>query len=314
MKASASQRLPSNPLPLPAADAARGMRWLYTLVLLWLAGAAMRITVLAVPPVLPQMQRDLAMSQIDIGVLSSLPSLLFAIVAIPGAALIVRFGALPTLIGGLLVTAAGGAVRGIAPDTLILFATTFVMSAGIAVMQPALPRIVRDWAPQRVGFATAVYANGMLAAEALAASLTIPFVLPLAGGSWRWSLAFWSLPVVLIAWLLAAEGARRRAIAMPVRTATRDPQRWWPDWRDPLTWEIGLAMGCASGIYFGVNAFLPGYLTGSGRAGSVDGALAAINVSQIPATVILFFCAQRLSVKRIPYVVTGIAATVGVVG
>lgn len=314
MRASAPRRSPLDPLPLSAADAARGMRWLYTLVLLWLAGAAMRLTVLAVPPVLPQMQRGLAMSQTDIGVLSSLPSLLFAIVAIPGAALVARFGALPTLIGGLVVAAAGGAVRGLAPDTLILFATTFAMSAGIAVMQPALPRIVRDWAPRRVGFATAVYANGMLASEALAASLTIPFVLPLAGGSWRWSLAFWSLPVVLIGWLLAAEGARRRAIAEPAPAAIRGPQRWWPDWRDPLTWEIGLAMGCASGIYFGVNAFLPGYLIGSGRGGSVDGALAAINITQIPATVILFFCAQRLSVKRIPYVATGIAAAAGVIG
>ncbi|MGH8116071.1 MAG: hypothetical protein ACREPJ_01985, partial [Rhodanobacteraceae bacterium] len=84
-------------MPASAAGTARGMRWLYTLVLLWLAGAAMRITVLAVPPVLPQLQQGLDLSPTDIGVLSSLPSLLFAIVAIPGAALIARFGALPTL-------------------------------------------------------------------------------------------------------------------------------------------------------------------------------------------------------------------------
>ncbi len=286
----------------------------FTLLVLWLVGAALRVTVLAIPPVLPPLQHALGLSQAGVGVLSSLPSLVFAIAAIPGAALVARFGALPTLTGGLLLAALSGALRGISPDTLTLFAITLVMSAGIAVMQPALPRIVREWLPGRVGLATAVYSNGMLGSEALSASLTIPLVLPLAGGSWRLSLAFWSLPVLVAAWLLVREGRRRPAPAVPVRRALGGAQHWWPDWHDPLTWDLGLVMGCASGTYFGVNAFLPGYLLGSGRAGLLGEALAAINIAQIPATVILFFCAQRLCVRRLPYVVMGGLAAVGVLG
>ena len=58
---------------------------------------------------------------------------------------------------------------------------------GVAVMQPALPPLVRAWVPQRIGFATAVYTNGLIIGEILPAALTIPLVLPVLEQSWRWS-------------------------------------------------------------------------------------------------------------------------------
>ena len=77
------------------------------------------------------------------------------------------------------------------------------MAAGIAVVQPALPALVGEWFPRRPGFATAVYANGLLIGEALPAALTIPLVLPLVGGSWPASFAVWAVPVAATALLLA---------------------------------------------------------------------------------------------------------------
>jgi CP family cyanate transporter-like MFS transporter len=287
---------------------------LFTLAALWLMGAAMRVTLLAIPPVLPQLQPDLSLSQTDVGILSSLPPLLFAFMAIPGAALIARFGILRTLICGLLLTAAAGALRGISANVPVLFATTFVMSAGIAAVQPAVPSIVRAWMPQRIGFATAVYSNGMLSSEALAAALTLPFILPLVGGSWRWGLVFWSLPVILAVFLILLRDCRGRAGETQDAPAVIQTRRWWPDWRDPLTWQLGIVMGGASGVYFSVNGFLPGYLTGTGRADLITGALAALNISQIPATIILMFFAQKISTKRFPYIVTGLVAAGSVAG
>src|ERR1700693_6351841 len=164
---------------------------LTALGLLWLSGAALRTTVLAVPPLLPIIHRDLDLSETEIGVLTGLPSLLFAAAAVPGSLIIARFGARPALIAGLLVNALAAAGRGAASDVAMLFAATIAMGAGIAVMQPALPPIVRGWLPDRIGFATAVYTNGLLVGEILAVSLTLPLVLPLAGGHWRAAIAFW---------------------------------------------------------------------------------------------------------------------------
>ncbi len=56
---------------------------------------------------------------------------------------------------------------------------------GVAVMQPALPPLVRAWLPHRIGFGTAVYTNGLLVGEIIPVTLTGLLVLPLIGNSWR---------------------------------------------------------------------------------------------------------------------------------
>src|SRR6185437_4909723 len=126
------------------------------LFLLWLAGNGLRLTILAVPPILALIIQDLKLSGTEVGILNGIPVLLFALVAVPGSLLIARVGAVPALIIGLLIAAAGSALRGLAYNTLVLYAATVVMAAGIAVMQPALPPTVRQWVPKKIGFATAV--------------------------------------------------------------------------------------------------------------------------------------------------------------
>jgi CP family cyanate transporter-like MFS transporter len=48
---------------------------------LWLIGASLRVTLLAVPPVIPLIHRDLRLSETAIGALNSLPVLLLAFAA-----------------------------------------------------------------------------------------------------------------------------------------------------------------------------------------------------------------------------------------
>ena len=176
---------------------------LIPLLLLWLSGACLRLTVLATPPVIPLLHADLHLSETQIGWLSSLPPMLFAIAAVPGSLLIARFGLIPALRIGLLLTAFGGAARGAMADTTFLFASTIVMAAGVSIMQPTLPPLVRAWFPKAIGFATAVYTTGLLIGEILPAALTIPLVLPLIGNSWRLSFSVWSIPVLVTALIVA---------------------------------------------------------------------------------------------------------------
>ncbi|MDA8110531.1 MAG: MFS transporter [Betaproteobacteria bacterium] len=286
-------------------------RPLATLALLWLAGAGLRLTVLAVPPVIPLLHRDLHLSETGIGVLSSLPSLLFAAAAVPGSLLISRVGARRTLVAGLALTALAGALRGASPDTLMLFATTFLMGAGIAVMQPSLPPLARDWMPQRIGFATAVYANGLLVGEILSVSLTLPLVLPLAGGSWRLSFAACSLPVLATAMLVGWLAPRAPAAHSGARS---DGRRWWPDWRDPRTWRIGLVLGSVNALYFATNAFLPDYLHRSGHAELIGPSLTLLSVCQLPASFLMLAFAERLTGRRWPFVAVALLCLASVLG
>ena len=193
----------------PDQTGATTRRFLLCLLLLWLAGNGLRITILAVPPVIPLIRTDLGMSETQVGILTGLPPVLFAGTAILGSLLIARFGALATLIAGLVATAAGSALRGAAPDVALLYAATIIMGFGVAIMQPSLPQLVRAWLPHRIGFGTAVFTNGLLVGEILPVALTIPLLLPLIGNSWRESFVVWAVPVALIALVIALLAPRQ---------------------------------------------------------------------------------------------------------
>ncbi len=286
-------------------------RVLVSLLLLWLAGVALRLTILAVPPVIPNIHDELQLSQTEVGILNGLPPLLFALAAVPGSLLIARLGALTALVTGLLLTAIGSALRGALPNVTWLYTTTILMGIGVAVMQVTMPPMVRAWLPTRIGFATAVYTNGLLVGEILPVALMLPLVLPLAGGSWQWSFVVWSVPVALIAVLVVALAPRSSSAEV---TAVLARRKWWPDWRDGMVWRIGLMFGTANAMYFATNAFLPNYLNYTGRPELISGALTSLNVGQLPASFLLLAVAGRLERVAWPYVFSGFVGLLGVVG
>jgi len=282
-------------------------RVLLSLTLLWLAGAGLRLTVLADPPVLPFIHDDLHLSETQVGILVGLPSLLFALAAVPGSLLIARLGPVTALALGLLFDGVASGLRGAAPNALWLYAATIAMGAGIAIAQPAMPPIVRAWLPDRIGFATAVYTNGFLMGATAAAALSLPLVLPLVGGSWRLGFAAWAVPVVATAVLvpLLAPAAKR-----PGAYAVTIP-RWWPDWRSPLLWRLGILFGSNNSTYFATNAFLSDYLNANGAADLIGPALTALNVGQIPVSFALIAAAGRLQNRLWPYIVSGLGVLAG---
>jgi CP family cyanate transporter-like MFS transporter len=281
------------------------------LVLLWLSGACLRLTVLAIPPVVPLLHADLHLSETGIGWLSSLPPMLFAIAAVPGALLIARFGLVPALVTGLLLNAIGSAARAAIPDAAFLYLSTIVMAAGVSIMQPSLPPLVRAWFPSRIGFATAVYTTGLLIGEIFAAALTIPVILPMVGDSWRLSFVVWSVPVLATALLVAVCAPRLGGAGNIAPVAGR---LWWPDWKHPLIWRLGLILGSVNAIYFVANAFLPDYLTVEGRPDLVSAALTALNVGQLPAAFLMLGFAGRLVKRPWAYVATGAASLASLIG
>src|SRR5436305_1370621 len=79
--------------------------------------------------------------------------------------------------------------------------------------------------------------------------LGVPPTLPARFG-WQVALAAWAAPaaVVLAFWLIvtpASEGAGATAGA------------WLPDWRSGRMLRVGLLMGGASLVYFGMNSWIP---------------------------------------------------------
>jgi len=244
------------------------------LLLLWLGGIDLRLTMLAVPPLIPLIHRDLHLDEKAIGALVALPILMLALASVPGSLLIARLGVRGALVLGLGFVAVFSALRGV-DSTPILFSATFLMGVGVAVCQPAFPTLVREWFPTKIALATATFSNGMLIGETLPVTLTTPVgVLPLAHGDWRWAVALWSILVIAtaVAIGIAAPGRGRKLAG---------PARWWPNWLEGQALRIGLVIGMASAVYWGANAYIPDYLDQTGRHDLISPTLTALNAAQL---------------------------------
>jgi len=290
---------------LPAGNSAAGQplgRLLRLLFLLFLAGVALRMTILAMPPVIPLVHDELHMSETQVGLLVGLPLALFAVAAIPGSLLIARIGTNPALIIGMTIAGLASGARGAAIDVRTLYAATVATGFGVALMQPGMPTLVREWLPGRVGLGTIAYTAGMLIGSTVSSSLTIPVVLPLLGGSWRRDLVFWAVPAILIVPIFY--------LFAPKRSDSRQGERaiggrWWPDWSNPLTWLLGFTLGCNNSAFFSTNAFLGDYLTSLGRRDLLASAFAWLNGLQMVAPFILLLMANRFERRAWPFLTCG---------
>jgi CP family cyanate transporter-like MFS transporter len=261
--------------------------------------------VLGVPPTLPALHRAIALSYSAAGFLTSLPVLLMAAGAIPGAYLVNRVGARHAVAFGLGLITAGAALRGLLPAAATLFAFTVVLAIGIALCQPALPSLAQSWFPSRIGRAIAIYSNGLLVGEVIAASITLPLLLTPFG--WQVALAAWAIPagIVLALWLRLTppgEGARAAATA------------WLPDWRSGRTLRIGFLMGGASIVYYGMNTWVPDTLDARHAHNLIPITLFLLNAMQLPVSFGLALVGDVMLGRRWPYVAAGAGSLIGVAG
>jgi CP family cyanate transporter-like MFS transporter len=277
--------------------------------LLWLGGVGLRLTVLAVPPLLLLIQSDLHLTGTGVGILSGLPIIVFGLGALPASWLVARIGAVRTLALGLLIGGIASAMRGALLNVLVLYGATVVMSAGLAFMQTALPSLVRQWLPKQVSFGTALFSNGLLVGETLGVMLTIPFVLPLAGGSWRVALALWGVPLVLFALLTFAPAPANLNAETPTSAV-----RAWPNWRNKQVWQFGVLFGSVNATYFGTNAFVPGVLNDAGRTDLIGPVLTALNFGQLPASFALLVLSRSVERKPRPFIACGILLLLCLIG
>jgi MFS transporter, CP family, cyanate transporter len=282
--------------------------------LLWLAGFAMRVTLLVVPPVIPLVHVELGMSETQVGLLIGLPLAMFALAAVPGSLLIARVGARLAVALGLVIAAFAGAVRGAAIDVWTLYAASIVTGFGIAITQPGMPKLVHEWLPGRIARGTIIYSNGMVIGAILPPTLTIPFILPLIGGSWRHDFFLWAVPAILIAVVFFVLSPKERDHSDAGMSAIG--RLWWPDWKNPLVWLLGLAFGSNNSPFFAANAFVGDYLTSRGQADLLGPALTSLNGAQLIALVLLVLVSRWLQRRAWPFLLFGpilLAAFVGLV-
>jgi CP family cyanate transporter-like MFS transporter len=312
-------------------EAVRG-RWRVVVVcaLFTLVGINLRTVILAVPPVLPLIKRDLALSYTATGLLTSTPILLMAVAAWPAGTLAGRLGARRAVAWGLALLAAGTLLRAVWPSTVPLFIFTVLLSLGIAVGQTAMPVLARQWFPRRIGLISALFTDGLILGETIGAGLTVPVMLALLGrDAWPATFVVWGMPVVvtLALWLWLAPSAsalnagplprllpsqrgRRRDAMSPVHVSGSENVRQ-PRVR---AWQLGIVLGSASLIFFTMNGWIATYNQALQRSALTPLTLLVLNAAQLPVSFGMTPFAQRLAGRRWPFVTAGVICSMAIAG
>jgi CP family cyanate transporter-like MFS transporter len=288
-------------------------------VLIILVGFNLRSVILAVPPILPLIQHDLRLNYTAAGFLTALPVLVLAGAAWPSGLLAERIGERACVSIGLALIGGGALLRALWPTASLLFLCTLLMSLGIALAQTAVPALARRWFPTHIGLVAALFSDGLILGEAVAAGITVPLMVQMWGrDAWTATFVLWGVPVValLVLWLWLAPPLAARS-SFPARVTAQAAAK-----NDTSTVQrvrvsalhLGIMLGAGSLIYFGMNSWIASYNLALHHADLTPAALTILNVAQFPSSIGVTFFAQRLVGRRWPFVAAGFVCVIAIAG
>ncbi|MET3810573.1 CP family cyanate transporter-like MFS transporter [Arthrobacter sp. UYEF3] len=229
----------------------------------------MRGPFVAVAPVVGAMQRDLGFSPVEIGYLTGIPVLCFALAAplasLAGRKLGPEFAITLTLLGvllGVMVRSAGG-------GALVMLGTV-ILGVAITIGNIVVPLIIRrDFSPAKQGAAMGTYTAALNIGSFATSVITAPLAELL---GWRPAIAACAVFAVAAAavWVPAAGSRSYRPQAIPGTDLTRASRRPASRW---ITVALTVGFAGQAFSYYGVTAWLPSLLSDElGLAPSAAGA------------------------------------------
>lgn len=216
----------------------------------------MRGPFVAVAPVVGNMRQDLGFSPVEIGFLTGIPVLCFALAAplasLAGRKLGPEFAITLTLLGvvlGVVVRSAGG-------GALVMLGTV-ILGVAITIGNIVVPLIIRrDFSPAKQGAAMGTYTAALNIGSFVTSMVTAPLAELL---GWRPAIAACALFAVAAAavWVPAVGSRSYRPEAIPgadpTRTAGAPASRW-------ITAALTMGFAGQAFSYYGVTAWLPSLL------------------------------------------------------
>lgn len=241
------------------------------LMLMVLVGLNLRPALSSLAPLLGRITQETGLSPLAIGALTTLPVLCLGIFAPLAPWLAKRIGAEKALALALGILILGLSLRGFAALPL-LYTGTLLAGAAIGIGGTLLPALVKRELPSSADLMTGVYTTALCLGGALGAGLSIPLADLL--GSWRLSLASWSLLAILAlaAWWWNMPRTPRNLIATPDGSGMRQLLT------QPLTWQVMVLMGTQSSLAYVVFGWLPALLQTRGYSEAEAGWLMAASV------------------------------------
>lgn len=241
--------MPNSRLPLWAGRTA-------ALLGIVLVAFTLRQAVAAISPILGDIRVDMAISNIDVGLLGTLPPILFAASGFIAPRVARSIGLDGGIVLALVLMTAGHLVRACAPGFVVLLGGSIVAFAGTGIGNVLLPSIVRRYFPDRIALLTAVYACIVGVSTAVPAALAAPVA---ERSGWRFSLGIWSVTslVALVPWLLIIARERRQRLSDDVAVESPPPALVTRLWRSRVALSITAVFSTSTICTYAGFAWLP---------------------------------------------------------
>jgi len=221
-----------------------------------LVAFTLRQAVAAISPIIGDIRVDVPISNIDVGLLGTLPPILFAASGFFAPRVARSIGLDGGIVLALALMTAGHLIRAFAPGFAVLLVGSVIAFAGTGIGNVLLPSIVRRYFPDRVALLTAVYACIVGVSTALPAALAAPIA---EATSWRFSLGVWSATsiVALVPWLFVMARERRQRLSDAALTPSPPLALVTRLWRSRVAVSITILFSASAICTYAAFAWLP---------------------------------------------------------
>lgn len=250
---------------------------------------------------------DLGVSNGFIGIITTLPLIAFAVCSPFISKVSDRLGVGRTMLSGLLVIVAGGALRAYTGTAGLLIGTALI-GMGISAANVLIPSIVKQKYPEKIGLVTGVYITSMAIFASVGAGASYP--LANTGLGWKFTSLVWAG----IAALAAAAWLPQRKLGSDLGMAEKNtgdcvsagiqnsqcPNARKNIWRSSLAWCITLYFGFQSFNFYSLTAWIPSILQSSGMEPATAGYMALwFQLIGIPSSFATPILAARVRNQRV---------------
>lgn len=222
-------------------------------------------------PLVESIRIDTGLSNLLLGLLTTLPLIAFGTISIFAPLFTKRFGIGKVLFSSLLLLTIGIVIRSI--DWVpALYIGTLLLGIAIAFGNVLLPGLTKRNFSSNSGIVTSLYSSSMAIGAAVAAGVSVPLATRFNLG-WQGSLSVWALfsALAVIVWLPQLWWLKK---APSKRAFISEMQKML---RKPLAWYVSLYMGLQSFGFYVMLAWLPVILIDRGYDAETAGWLLSLS-------------------------------------
>ncbi|HEV4290658.1 TPA: CynX/NimT family MFS transporter [Streptococcus pneumoniae] len=269
-----------------------------------LIGVSLRTPCTVLPIILGNISQGLEVEVSSLGVLTSLPLLMFTLFSPFSTQLAQKIGLEHLFTYSLFFLTIGSLIRLI--NLPLLYLGTLMVGASVAVINVLLPSLIQANQPKKIGFLTTLYVTSMGIATALASYLAVPIT---QASSWKGLILL--LTLLCLATFLVWLPNHRYNHRLAPQTKQKSQIKVM---RNKQVWAIIIFSGFQSLIFYTVMTWLPTMSIHAGLSSHEAGLLTSIlSLISIPFSMTIPSLTTSLSTRNRQLMLT-LVSLAGVVG